>query len=72
MGCSEFNQPFAPQNMPEAYYLSEMFRDCTSFNQDISDWCVPNAAEEEGSYMRQVFDNCPIQEEYKPKFGEPC
>ena len=40
-----------------------MFEWCESFNQDISNWNVSNE-----TYMDFMFHNCPIKEEYKPKF----
>ena len=40
-----------------------MFEWCESFNQDISNWNVSNE-----TYMDFMFHNCPIEEEYKPKF----
>ena len=40
-----------------------MFKGCESFNQDISNWNVSNVRCRVG-----IFHNCPIKEEYKPKF----
>ena len=40
-----------------------MFGYCESFNQDISNWNVSNVRCRAG-----IFHNCPIKEEYKPKF----
>ena len=40
-----------------------MFDGCESFNQDISGWNVYKVKFNSG-----IFDNCPIKEEYKPKF----
>ena len=40
-----------------------MFLDCKFFNQDISKWDVSNVR-----HHYFMFDNCPIKEEYKPKF----
>ena len=37
--------------------------DCHSFNQGLSGWNVSNVIE-----MDNMFYNCPIKEEYKPKF----
>ena len=43
--------------------MLSMFYDCKSFNQDISGWNVHKV-----SYIHHIFDNCPIKDEYKPKF----
>ena len=40
-----------------------MFNFCKSFNQDLSNWDVSNVI-----YINFTFYNCPIKEEYKPKF----
>ena len=41
-----------------------MFYDCESFNQDISGWDVSKVKHRGG-----IFENCPIEEKYKPKFN---
>ena len=43
--------------------MSRMFYWCKSFNQDISDWDVLKV-----KFKIYIFLNCPIKEEYKPKF----
>ena len=43
--------------------MGYMFYRCESFNQDISDWNVSKVI-----YKNGAFNNCPIKEEYKPKF----
>lgn len=44
--------------------MEYMFYDCcVSFNQDLSGWNVSKV-----SYINHIFDNCPIKDEYKPKF----
>ena len=40
-----------------------MFDRCKSFNQDISGWDVLKV-----KFKTYIFLNCPIKEEYKPKF----
>ena len=40
-----------------------MFRNCKSFNQDLSGWNVSKVI-----YKNCVFNYCVIKEEYKPKF----
>jgi surface protein len=42
--------------------MSGMFWDSV-FNGDISQWNVSNVTN-----MKEMFSNCPIKEEYKPKF----
>ena len=41
-----------------------MFANST-FNSDISGWNVSNVTD-----MEYIFKNCPIKEEYKPKFND--
>ena len=43
--------------------MKYMFAFCKKFNQDLSCWNVSNVI-----YKDSIFDNCPIKEEYKPKF----
>ena len=43
--------------------MSFMFYWCKSFKQDISNWNVSNVTD-----MTYMFLNCPIKDEYKPKF----
>ena len=40
-----------------------MFSECKLFNQDISKWNVSNV-----NIYNGMFDDCPIEEKYKPKF----
>ena len=40
-----------------------MFYNCESFNKDISKWDVSSVR-----YHLAIFYNCPIKDEYKPKF----
>ena len=40
-----------------------MFYECKSFNQDISKWDVSKV-----KFKTYMFLNCPIKDEYKPKF----
>ena len=44
-------------------HMSRMFYECKSFNQDISDWDVSKV-----KFKTYIFLNCPIKDEYKPKF----
>ena len=43
--------------------MINMFYGCESFNQDISGWDVSKV-----QYKTWAFLDCPIKEEYKPKF----
>ena len=49
-------------DVSKVMYMSYMFWCCSSFNQDISNWDVSNVIN------GLMFYNCPIKEEYKPKF----
>ena len=42
--------------------MSSLFED-SDFNGDISKWDVSNVI-----FMTGMFDNCSIEEKYKPKF----
>jgi surface protein len=44
--------------------MDGMFFEAISFNQDISQWDVKNV-----NYRDDIFFDCPIEEEYKPKFN---
>jgi len=45
--------------------MSQMFENASSFNQDISSWCVTNFSSEPSSFS----DNCPLEQSYKPIWG---
>ena len=61
--CGSFNQDLSKWNVSNVIDMSNMFSDCTSFNQDLSNWNVSKV-----QYNLLMFYNCPIKEEYKPKF----
>ena len=62
-GCKSFNQDISNWNVSNVTDMTCMFDGCKSFNQDISDWDVSKV-----QFKTYVFLNCPIKEEYKPKF----
>ena len=61
--CKSFNQDISNWDVSNVTDMRFMFSGCESFNQDISSWDVSNVI-----YKDRIFDNCPIKEEYKPKF----
>ena len=70
MGCmfecaSSFNQDISKWDVRNVKDMYGMFWGAKSFNQDISKWDVHNVKN-----MNYIFDNCPIQDEFKPKFDE--
>ena len=62
-GCKSFNQDISNWNVSKVTDMTCMFDRCKSFNQDISDWDVSKV-----QFKTYIFLNCPIKEEYKPKF----
>ena len=62
-GCKSFNQNISNWNVSNVTDMTCMFDRCKSFNQDISDWDVSKV-----QFKTYIFLNCPIKEEYKPKF----
>ena len=50
-------------NVSKVTNMSYMFAFCKKFNQDISNWDVSKVR-----YKIDMFGNCPIKNEYKPKF----
>ena len=61
--CKKFNQDISKWNVSSVTDMSYMFDCCKSFNQDISKWNVYNV-----KHYLYMFADCPIKEEYKPKF----
>ena len=61
--CKSFNQDISDWDVSKVNNMSYMFTWCESFNQDISSWDVSKVI-----YNNKIFENCPIKEEYKPKF----
>ena len=62
-GCTYFNQDISGWDVSNVTDMAQMFRECRSFNQDISSWDVSKVI-----YNNKIFENCPIKEEYNPKF----
>jgi len=48
--------------------MNYMYRYASSFNQDISGWCVENIPSEPEEFSKE----CPLLQEYHPHWGEPC
>ena len=63
LNCKFFNQDLSGWDVSSVTYMGYMFCGCESFNQDISGWNVSNVTD-----ASNIFDDCPIKEEYKPKF----
>ena len=61
--CENFNQNISDWDVSNVTDMMYMFHGCRSFNQDISKWDVSNVI-----YKDNMFDYCPIKDEYKPKF----
>ena len=61
--CRSLNQDLSKWDVSNVNDMSYMFYGCESFNKDISSWDVSNV-----EFKGNAFRNCPIKEEYKPKF----
>ena len=59
----EFNGDISSWDVSNVKDMSAMFWKCKNFNQDISRWDVSKVLSKVG-----IFEDCPIQEKYKPKF----
>ena len=59
---SEFNGNIYKWNVSNVTNMVGMFYG-SKFNGDISNWDVSNV-----KFKLYIFDNCPIEEKYKPKF----
>ena len=60
-GATSFNQPIGKWKFPKVTDMSSMFYGAESFNQDLSEWDL------KGKNTTDMFSNCPIKDEYKPK-----
>ena len=59
---SEFNGDISNWDVSNVEHMEGMFAE-SKFNDDISKWDVSNVI-----HNVDMFDNCPIEEKYKPKF----
>ena len=59
---SEFNGDISKWDVYNVTNMNFMFMR-SNFNSDISNWDVSNVI-----HKLYIFDNCPIEEKYKPKF----
>ena len=57
-----FNQPISNWNVNNVKNMYSMFNLAKSFNQPLNNWDVSNI----NTY--NMFVDCPIKEEYEPKF----
>ena len=59
----KFNGNISEWNVSNVTDMEGTFNGCNSFNQDISKWNVSKVKK-----MFRIFEECPIEEKYKPKF----
>ena len=59
--AKSFNQPIGNWKFPNVTDMRNMFSYASSFNQDLSEWDL------KGKSTTDMFSNCPIKDEYKPK-----
>ena len=64
--CKSFNQDISKWDVSKVNDIQYIFYGCESFNQDISKWNLSNV--KHLSYNLSMFFDCPIKDEYKPKF----
>ena len=62
---TNFNGDISNWDVSKVTNMSCMFQGCKKFNQDISKWDVSNVTK-----MIRTFSDCPIKDEYKPKFNK--
>ena len=63
-GCNAYRTPDIKGIINSHLSKGYTFTNCTSFNQDISNWDVSKVKHNENMFMF-----CPIEEKYKPKFS---
>ena len=59
--ATSFNQDISKWKFPNVTDMRNMFSYASSFNQDLSEWDL------KGKSTTDMFSNCPIKKEYKPK-----
>ena len=59
----EFIGDISKWDVSNVIYMTRMFEGFKKFNQDISNWNISNVRS-----IMYMFDDCPIKDEYKPKF----
>ena len=59
--AESFNQPIGNWEFPNVKYMYNMFYGAASFDQDLSKWDL------KGKNTTDMFSDCPIKDEYKPK-----
>ena len=64
-GCETFNQDLSKWNVSNVENMWYMFYGCKNFNQDLSHWDINKVKNH-----ALMFDECPIKEEWKPKFKD--
>ncbi len=62
-GANKFNQPIGDWDVSNVINMYCMFQEAEKFNQDISQWNVNKV-----KVRYYMHYNCPIKDEYKPKF----
>ena len=63
--CENFNQDISMWDVSSVEDMYGMFEGCENFNKDISNWDIRYVKD-----MNFMFYDCPIKEEYKPKFKD--
>ena len=63
---TNFNGDISSWDVSNVRDMNRMFAGCEAFNQDISSWDFSNSKYRYNS--SDVFNNCPIENAYKPKF----
>ena len=61
---SKFNGDISKWNVSNVKNVRYMFKN-SKFNGDISKWDVSNV-----KFKSRMFEDCPIEEQYKPKFND--